>query len=207
VGACVGAALALLTNTAERRHPMAAQSKRILVIVAPILAYGASVGIGGNGFVSAFVCGLAMNSLRRSEAFHEELASADDIGFVLAAVMWFVFGCATVMAFADGIPWRIVGFALLALTVVRLIPILLSTMRSRLSWRDRLAVGCLGPRGTPSIVFGLLAFNALDDQAADPTIFAVVIVVLGSILIHGTGSPAVARMYSGPETNQPEPAE
>jgi NhaP-type Na+/H+ or K+/H+ antiporter len=68
------------------------------------------------------------------------------------------------MAFANGIPWRIVAFALLALTVVRLAPILLSTTSSHLTWRDRLAIGCSGPRGTPSIVFGLLAFNVLDRE-------------------------------------------
>jgi hypothetical protein len=95
VGIVVGGALALLTNAAARRDLMTEQSKRLLIVVAPILSYGLSVGIGGNGFVSAFVCGIALNSLRRSDTFREQLASADDIGFLLAATMWFVFGCAT----------------------------------------------------------------------------------------------------------------
>jgi len=204
VGAVIGGALALLTNAAERRDAMTEQSKRLLIIAAPILSYGVSVGIGGNGFISAFVCGIVMNTLRRSETFRQQLASADDIGFMLAAVMWFVFGCATVMAFANGIPWRIVAFALLALTVVRLAPILLSTKSSHLAWRDRLAIGCLGPRGTPSIVFGLLAFNVLDGEPADATILAVVIVVLGSLVMHGAGSPAIARLYPQPENQETE---
>jgi NhaP-type Na+/H+ or K+/H+ antiporter len=204
VGAVIGGALALLTNAAERRDAMSEQSKRLLIIAAPILSYGVSVGIGGNGFISAFVCGIVMNTIRRSKTFRQQLASADDIGFVLAAVMWFVFGCATVVAFDNGIPWRVVAFALLALTVVRLAPILLSTMGSHLEWRDRVAIGCLGPRGTPSIVFGLLAFNVLDGEPADATILAVVIVVLGSIVMHGTGSPAIARLYPQPEKQETE---
>ncbi len=202
-GVIVGGALALMTNAAERRDVMTEQSKRLLIIVAPILSYGLSIGIGGNGFISAFVCGIAMTRLRRAETFHQQAASADDIGFLLAALMWFVFGCATVMAFADGIPWRTVVFALFVLTIIRVVPIMLSTFRSRLSWRDRLAISCLAPRGTPSIVFGLLAFNDLDaDAAADSTVMAVVLVVLGSIVIHGAGSPAVVRLYPQPESTK-----
>jgi NhaP-type Na+/H+ or K+/H+ antiporter len=196
VGVVVGAALALLANAADRRRAMTEQSGRVLLIATPILTYGVSIAIGGNGFISAFVCGLAMNSLRHSETFRQQLVSADDVGFVLAAAMWFVFGCATVMAFAFGVSWQTVVFALLVLTIVRILPILLSTMRSHLSWRDRLAIGCLAPRGTPSIVFGLLAFNALDGQPADAAISAVVLVVAMSIGLHGVGSPMIARLYA-----------
>jgi sodium/hydrogen antiporter len=202
IGTIVGGALALLANASERRDVMTVQSRRLLVIVAPILSYGLSIAIGGNGFISAFVCGIAMSSLRRTETFYQQLASADDIGFLLTSLMWFVFGCATVMALWNGIPWRTVVFALLVLTVIRVAPVMLSTIRSQLSPRDRLAVSCLAPRGTPSIVFGLLAFNALDAEPADATVMTVVLVVLGSIVIHGAGSPAVARMYLRSESSQ-----
>src|SRR5262249_18741337 len=188
IGTIVGGALALLANASERRDVMTEQSRRLLAIVAPILSYGLSIGIGGNGFIAAFVCGIAMSSLRRTETFHQQLASADDIGFLLTSLMWFVFGCATVMALWNGIPWRTVVFAFLVVTVMRIAPVMLSTIRSQLSRRDRLAVSCLAPRGTPSIVFGLLAFNALDAEPADATVMTVVLVVLGSIVIHGAGS-------------------
>jgi sodium/hydrogen antiporter len=118
VGVVAGGALALLTNMSERRDLMTEQSKRLLIVVAPILSYGVSVGIGGNGFVAAFVCGITMNNLRRSETFRQQLASVDDIGFLLAATMWFVFGCATVLALAHGFSWRELVFAICALTVV-----------------------------------------------------------------------------------------
>ena len=61
VGIAVGAALALLTNAAERRGEMTDQSKRLVLVAAPMLAYGLSLAVGGNGFVSAFVCGIAFN--------------------------------------------------------------------------------------------------------------------------------------------------
>jgi sodium/hydrogen antiporter len=45
-------------------------------------------------------------------------------------------------------------------------------------------------------VFGLLAFNTLIGEAASTTLLIMVLVVLGSIVTHGAGSPAVARLYS-----------
>ena len=92
VGVAVGAALALLTNAAERRGDMTEQSRRLILVAAPVLAYGLSLAVGGNGFVSAFVCGIAFNNLRRSEAIHSEMELLDDIGFLLSAGMWFVSG-------------------------------------------------------------------------------------------------------------------
>ncbi len=105
VGVAVGAALALLTNAAERRGDMTEQSRRLILVAAPMLAYGLSLAVGGNGFVSAFVCGIAFNNLRRSEAIHSEMELLDDIGFLLSAGMWFVFGAIAVLAPTFGVSW------------------------------------------------------------------------------------------------------
>jgi sodium/hydrogen antiporter len=200
VGVAIGTALAVLTNVAERRGEMTDQSRRLVLVAAPILAYGVSLAVGGNGFVSAFVCGIAFNYLRRSEAMREDLELLDDIGFLLSAVMWFVFGAAAVLALTFGVSWGLVLFCLLALTVVRLVPVMLAMLGSRFSWRERLLVGLLGPRGTTSIVFGLLAFNVLagDDERA--ALLTMVVAVLGSVVLHGVGAPAAARAYGGSQT-------
>ncbi|MFF9020266.1 hypothetical protein [Streptomyces eurythermus] len=69
---------------------------------------------------------------------------------------------------------------------------------SDFTWRERLMVGALGPRGTTSIVFGLLAFNALPDGVdADTALYAMTITVLGSVLLHGVGSLFIARLLAG----------
>src|SRR5689334_19962669 len=52
-GAIVGAVLAVATNAAERRGLMTGQAKRLILVTAPLLSFGASLGIGGNGFISA----------------------------------------------------------------------------------------------------------------------------------------------------------
>ena len=193
VGLVVGSAVAVLNNLAEAHDLMTEQSKRVILVATPLLTYAVSIALHGNGFVAAFVCGIAFMGLRRSQNVTRELELIDDVSFLLTAVMWFVFGAVAVIALSEGVPIGLVVFCLLALTVVRLVPILLSLLGSRFTWPQRLLVGVLGPRGTTSIVFGLLAFNVLADRAEDAALLVMVVVVLGSVLIHGVGAPVVAR--------------
>lgn len=199
-GVVVGAGLAMLTNAAERHELMTSQAKRLILVTAPLLAFGSSLGIGGNGFVSAFVCGIAFNYFRSPAGFRTELELVDDVGFLLAAVMWFVFGLTAVVALGFGVPLGLVLFCLLVLTVARVVPVLLAMLGSRVSWRERLLLGWLGPRGTTSIVFGLLAFNALEGVAEHTVALVMVVAVLGSVVIHGVGAPAAVRAYQRSQT-------
>jgi sodium/hydrogen antiporter len=200
VGLCVGAVLAAAANFAERRDLMTEQSKRLVLVTAPLLSYGLSVEVHGNGFVSAFVCGIAVNAWRRSQTTGRDLELVDDVGFLLTAAMWFVFGGVVVVALMTGVPLGVVVFCVLALTLLRVVPILLALVSSTFSLRERLLIGSLGPRGTTSIVFGLLAFNVLAGDAAEQAILVTVVVVLGSVVIHGVGAPAAARAFARSQT-------
>jgi NhaP-type Na+/H+ or K+/H+ antiporter len=113
--------------------------------------------------------------------------------------MWFFFGNAVVLALGEGVHWPTIVLCVAALTVVRILPIMLAFLGSSFTWRERLMVGALGPRGTTSIVFGLLAFNALPDgRYADTALYAMTLTVLGSVLLHGGGSVVIARSLTGP---------
>lgn len=208
VGLVVGAALAALANAAEHRNLMTEQSKRIILVAAPVLAWALSVGIGGNGFVSSFVCGIAFQYVRRSPDFRQELELVDDVAVLLTAAMWFVIsGIGVLAVMSGGVSIGMVVFALLALTVVRLIPVLIAMLGSTFTWPERLLVGWLGPRGTTSIVFGLLAFNVLDGGAEKQVLLTTVLVVLGSVVLHGLSAPIVARAYARSHARQPGTAD
>lgn len=197
VGLIVGAVLAALVNRAEGANLMNSQSKRVLMVAAPLLAYGLSVGISGNGFVASFVCGFVFHYARRTSEPQRDLELLDDLGFLLTVVMWFVFGSVAVFAVWEGLDWRLVVFCLAAVTIVRLLPVMLSMVGSRLTWVEALLIGWLGPRGTTSIVFGLLAFNVLqrDNDAAGLVLTAMVVTILASIVLHAGGSPLTVRSY------------
>lgn len=131
--------------------------------------------------------------MMRSGVLDEDFRLLEDFTTLLTMTLWFVVGVSSVLVFSSDLTWQVVLFCLAALTVVRIVPVQLSLTGTVLSARERLLVGVLGPRGTTSVVFGLLAFNRLPDgQAADTILIVTVACVLGSVLLHGIGAgPAV----------------
>jgi NhaP-type Na+/H+ or K+/H+ antiporter len=197
VGPVIGWLLGKLANSAEGRNLMTEQSKRIIYVAAPLLSYSLSVGLGGNGFVAAFLCGMALNYVRQTEDKHRELELIDDVAVLLTAFMWFVVaGIGVIALMSGGVTWGMVGYTVLAVTVVRLLPVLLALLGSRMDWRERLLVGWLGPRGTTSIVFGLLAFNVLEGGAEKQVLLIMVLVVLSSVLVHGLSASWIAEVFA-----------
>ncbi|AQA02435.1 sodium:proton exchanger [Mycobacterium sp. MS1601] len=197
VGLGVGAGLAVAANAADRAGLTTRQSGRVIVVVAPALAYTLSLAVGANGFVAAFLCGIGYHVFRHSADPEHELELLDDIGFLLTSAMWFVLGGVALIAY-----WRadltvgIVVFCLLALTLIRMLPVELAMLRSGFPWSQRLLLGWLGPRGASSIVFGLLAFNVIEGGDENTILLILVVVVLGSVLLHGFGAPAAARAFA-----------
>ncbi|MER6160726.1 cation:proton antiporter [Streptomyces sp. NPDC001868] len=207
VGVLLGSLLAWSMNLADRAHWMTEQSRRIIVLVTPLLVYAVTVAADGNGFVAAFVCGIAFRYIRQAPVRRRGAPSPDasdfqlieDTNAMMTMGMWFFFGNAVVLALSEGVHWPTILLCAAALTVVRILPILLSFLGSRFTWRERLMLGALGPRGTTSIVFGLLTFNTLPDGTyADVALYAMTLTVLGSVLFHGAGSTAIARVLTGP---------
>ena len=59
---------------------------------------------------------------------------------------------------------RPIVYAILSLTVIRMVPVAISMVGSRLALQTVAFVGWFGPRGLASIVFGLLALDALTES-------------------------------------------
>ncbi|WP_318307046.1 cation:proton antiporter domain-containing protein [Amycolatopsis solani] len=215
MGAAVGALIGLLLFLAARAGWTSAHGRRVAVLTAPLLAYAATVAVGGNGFVASFVCGIAFRYVFRGSAASyirkvperardiltsptAELQLLEEVTGLLTMGMWFVVGAISVLVVRFGLSWQVVVFCLAALTVLRIGPVLLSLLRTDLSGRDRFLVGALGPRGTTSIVFGLLALNGLATGDEDVVLTITVVCVLGSVVLHGIGSaPLIARFGAG----------
>ncbi|GAA0423665.1 cation:proton antiporter [Leifsonia naganoensis] len=206
VGVLLGGAFGLLTRWAARRGWADSTGIRFGTLLTPLLAYGIATlhGLGANGFVAAFVAGVIYRvaRTRRTELRsvpHEELLLVEEASAVASNFVWFILGGMTTAVIADGIDWRLLVIAVLALTAFRAVPVYLSMLGSPIGWRDRTFLGLMGPRGTASIVFGLLAFNRLPEADSGDVLTVTVLTVVGSILLHGVAAPFALRRIT-PET-------
>ncbi len=112
----------------------------------------------------------------------------------MSLLVWFAFGALMLVPGLDGATWRDVVFALLALTVVRMVPVALSLIGAGLDRSTVAFVGWFGPRGLASVVFGLVAVDTLAPADAKVVLAAVTVTVALSVLLHGvTASPLAAR--------------
>jgi sodium/hydrogen antiporter len=185
LGVGIGAGVAKVANLADARGLMTVQARRIVMIAAPVLTYTLNVGVHGNGFVAAFICGIAYNAVRVYQDASREQGLIDDLTFLLTAIVWFVFGAVAWYVLEDGVPLRVVFYSLVVLVVVRGVSVTVSMVRSGLSRSERMLLVALGPRGTANIVLALLAYDVLADDPAERLLEATVLVVLGSVVLHG----------------------
>jgi NhaP-type Na+/H+ or K+/H+ antiporter len=87
--------------------------------------------------------------------------------------------------------------AVLSLTVVRMVPVWIALMGTRLNRATVLFMGWFGPRGLASIVLGLVYLEQETHQPGESTIqLAVMATVLLSIFAHGLSAMPGITLYS-----------
>jgi NhaP-type Na+/H+ or K+/H+ antiporter len=201
VGTVVGFVGGKLLSRSWRRHWTQPTALRLGVAALPLLTYGLAIVLHGNGFVAAFVAG-AFFALATRELPEDALNLTEDVGMLLSLVVWFIFGRA-INQVAGGITWRVAWYAVLVVTVMRIVPVMLSLLGTSISRRDALFLGWLGPRGLATIVFGLLAFVELTGADADLVADVMVATVVLSIVLHGLSYGPIAALYGRRQREKP----
>ncbi|MET9211496.1 MULTISPECIES: cation:proton antiporter domain-containing protein [unclassified Nocardia] len=193
VGLPIGAAAGLALSAAAARGWTDPRTVRCGILAIPVLTFALAIQLDGNGFVAAFLAGLAYRATHR-DIPGEPLELTEGLAQFLGLGLWFVVGAIAVAI--PGLDWQVVVYGLLALTVFRIVPAALALIGSRFTAPERILLCCLGPRGVASIVFGLLAVNSLAGTSdANLVVGATLVVVCGSIVLHGIGAPLVAAQF------------
>ncbi len=201
VGVVVGVVIGFLTGRLVRAAEDRSWALRRFLPVAPVLVavgtYLAVVELAGNGFVAAFVAGVAYGGtterLERDEAF----LFTEQMGMLLGLAVWFVFGAGVLAKIRDLVTWQMVLYALLSLTVIRMLPVAVAALGLRLPWDTVALAGWLGPRGLASIVFAILALDAIEGSDGVFVLATVSVTVALSVLAHGLTAGPLATWYSG----------
>lgn len=166
-------------------------------LAALAVAAGAFAGaevLEGNGFIAAFVAGLAFARVATSEC-SDVRDFTEDEGELLTSLTFLVFGAALAGPRLGDLTWQIGLYAAASLTVVRMVPVLLALVRSGTLLETRLFMGWFGPRGLASILFALLVSQELEGAAAATILDITVWTVLISVFAHGlSASPWAGRL-------------
>ena len=150
--------------------------------------------LGGSGFIAAFVGGVAAGSRLRVERA-PALGFTDEEGAVVGAFVFFALGLFAVELF-DQITWPVVAYAVLSLTIVRMLPVAIALIGSGLRTPTVAFIGWFGPRGLASVV---LALVVLEEDRQLPHVETVVITTLTtvilSIIAHGLSAAPLGGRY------------
>ena len=162
-----------------------------------LLAFWAAKMLGGNGFVAAFVGGISFSFATR-ERLHVATEFTETSGTLLSLFVWTVFGANLIpFLFKSFTPLAIL-YALLSLTLVRMLPVAISLIGTHLRLDTKLIMGWFGPRGLASVVFLLIAFEAFHEGGRNPNLLVETAswTVVFSVLLHGFLAQPLANWYA-----------
>lgn len=193
VGIGVGLAGGWLLHWADQGKWMSPAWRQLGAVALPLLCLLFSEHVGASPFIAAFVAGLAVQVGYR-EAAHHSVEFTESWGQLLNLSVFFLFGLLVARAWPEFSGMHLV-YAILSLTVVRMLPVALALFGSKLSRATVLFMGWFGPRGLASIVLGLVFLEHETHVDGESTIrMAVMVTVLCSILAHGMSAlPGIGR--------------
>lgn len=196
VGLGLGWLGGMLAANAGKKEWMTNSAQQLALIAIAILSWWlAEKVVGGNGFIAAFAAG-ALVRVGYQEA-HERMAEFSDAwGDLLIYFVFFFFG---LMAMPElrhlAAPYWI--YAVLSLTLVRMLPVGIAMLGTRLQISSKLFLGWFGPRGLASIILGLIFLEQKTNLPVEPVIILVIIAtVLMSIFAHGISAAPAINLYA-----------
>ncbi|MFM9709239.1 cation:proton antiporter [Streptomyces galilaeus] len=205
IGVAAGWAGASLLRWSLDRGWSSSDWRQFLALAIPVIAYVLCAVGEGSGFIGAWVAGLAFGiHLRRTPADLGIPAQDTDpaqstrfterLGLLLASLSFLVFGAVILGPTLEHLSWRIVLYALLSLTIVRMLPVALALAGTGLRPASIAYIGWFGPRGLASLVFGLLALE--EHLPGGTSLSEVIAVTVGlSIILHGASAPILGDRY------------
>jgi sodium/hydrogen antiporter len=168
---------------------------QVIPVAGAGLAYGIAAALGGSGFIAAFLAGALFGALVSSES-EQAARLSEEVGALLGGVTFLFFGAVLLGPVLDHLTWRVVAYAVLSLTLVRMLPVAVAMIGTGARKPTVCFLGWFGPRGLASIVFAVIVVQEAHlPQAA--TILATTYVTIGlSVMAHGISAAPLARRYA-----------
>ncbi|HZD41101.1 MAG TPA: cation:proton antiporter, partial [Terriglobales bacterium] len=195
VGLGIGLAGGWLLGRAEREDWVAPKLQQLGLVTLPLLCIIASEASGASMFIAAFVAGLVVQ-VGFSEAGKHSADFAEDWGQLFNFFIFFLFGLLVAPVVTSFSPASVL-YAVLSLTLVRMLPVAAALVGTGVGWATVFFMGWFGPRGLASIVLGLVYLEQEANLPAESIIrLAVMATVLLSIFAHGLSAHVGIDLYA-----------
>jgi len=195
IGVLVGLLGGKLVEICSRTGWMNRTFQDLSALGLSLLAYSGAELAGGNGFIAAFAAGLTLGNFSRAICTClYEFAEAE--GQLLTLLVFVIFGAVLVPVGLEHLTWKAGLYAVLSLTLIRMIPVALSLLGTGLSRSSVVFLGWFGPRGIASILFALLVLNESHLPIKEEILGPVVITVFLSIFAHGISAYPGTSWYA-----------
>ena len=180
---------------AGERNLIAGAWRQVIPAAGAVLAYGTAAALHGSGFIAAFVAGMVFRAVINRDP-GEMNRLTEEVGDVLSGVTFVVFGAILLGPALGELSWELVLYAVLSLTVVRMVPVAISMLDSHVRLPTLGFLAWFGPRGLASIVFAVIVIE--DSQLPhEHLIVLVVYLTVGlSVFAHGLTAAPLADRYA-----------
>lgn len=194
VGVLAAVVVGLIVTRASRRDWVEESWMQVIPLSLAAIAYTATDGLGGSGFIAAFVAGLLYRQLVGASTAHGSTRLMEEAGGILSALTFFVFGAFVIGSGVTDLDVSTVVYAVLSLTVVRMVPVAISLAGSGAARPTAAFAGWFGPRGLATIVFMLTIVEEAELAGTDRIVQVAVVTVILSVVAHGvTATPLTDR--------------
>ena len=196
VGGVVGGlVVAAIVIYAGRRRLIADPWLQVIPAAGALLAYGTASGLGGSGFIAAFVAGLTFRlALGRDPGQINDFG--EKVGNVLNGVTFVLFGAILLGPALGELSWKLALYAVLSLTLVRMLPVAIAMLGLRARAPTLGFLGWFGPRGLASIVFAVIVVEESNLPHEKLIVLAIYLTVGLSVFAHGLSAAPLADRYA-----------
>ena len=194
-GVIGGLVVAAIVIHAGRRNLIDDAWRQVIPGAGAALAYGTASALGGSGFIAAFVAGMTFRlALGRDPGGINELS--EQVGTVLNGVTFVMFGAILLGPALGELSWELVLYAVLSLTVVRMLPVAIAMLGTHARAPTLAFLGWFGPRGLASIVFAVIVVEESKLAHEHLIVLAIYLTVGLSVLAHGLTAAPFADRYA-----------
>ena len=194
-GVAAGLTIGVIIRQAGRRGLIADPWRQVIPAAGAGLAYGIADALGGSGFIAAFTAGVVFRqALGRDPDRLNQLT--EEVGGVLNGVTFILFGAVLLGPALGDLSWRLALYAVLSLTLVRMLPVVIAMWGSHAQRPTLGFLGWFGPRGLASIVFAVIIVEESHLPHEHLIVLAIYLTVGLSVLAHGLTAAPLADRYA-----------